>query len=63
MLDSTLDVNWDGVVWVAHLIELTVHQGFIKVEHESLAASQMLRLRTQQSSVPLASTVSVLGQH
>ena len=42
------DVDGDRVVRVPHLVELTVHECLVQVQHQGLSAARMFRLRAQQ---------------
>ena len=43
-LRPSIDVYWNNVVRLRNLSELTVHEGFVKVKHKSLAAFDMIGL-------------------
>ena len=45
----TLDLYRDDKVWVAYLVELTMNQSLIEVEHQGLPTFEFLRLRAQES--------------
>ena len=59
--DSAINVNWDGVVRVRDLLELTVNKSFIKIKHQSLPALQVLRLGPKQA--PSLISVSLAPEH
>ena len=53
LADVAVDIDWNDEVRVLYLIELTVHQRLIEVEHERLHALAAIRRRTQKAPARL----------
>ena len=56
VLNASLDIDRDRVVRSVHFVELAVHECLVKIKHERLAASNMLRLRPKKA---MAATTSM----
>ena len=60
LLCSSIDIDWDNVVWLWDLSELTVHECLVKVQNERFPSPNVLRLGPKKPIRTHSLSISVI---